>query len=49
MVYKEPMQYTSPDVQNEILRIMALSILRDVSSELAGKWFTIMIDGTTGL
>ena len=34
-------------MQNEILRIMALSILRDISSELAGKWFTIMIDETT--
>eukprot|EP00731_Ephydatia_muelleri_P029859 Em0021g382a len=44
---KSQCKYTSPDVQNEILRIMALSILRDISSELAGKWFTIMIDETT--
>ena len=34
-------------MKDEILRIMALSILRDISSELAGKWFTIMIDETT--
>lgn len=44
---KSQCKYTSPDVQNEILRIMALSILRDISSEVAGKWFTIMIDETT--
>ena len=35
-------------MQNEILRIMALSISQDIiSSELAWKWFTITIDETT--
>ena len=34
-------------MQNEILRIMALSMLRDISSEIARKWFTITIDETT--
>lgn len=34
---KSQCKYTSPDVQNEILHIMALSILQDISSALAGK------------
>ena len=31
-------KYTSPDIQNEILRIMALSVLRSISNEVAGKY-----------
>ena len=30
-------KYTSPDIQNEILSIMALSVLRSISNEVAGK------------
>ena len=42
-------KYTSPDMQNEMLSIMALHILRAVSNEPLGKWHTIMIDKTTNL
>ena len=41
-------KFTSPDIPNEILCIMAQSILRDVS-EISGKWFTIMADEKTDL
>ena len=36
-------------MQNEMLSIMALHILRAVSNEPLGKWYTIMIDKTTNL
>lgn len=42
-------KFTSPDIQNEVLRLMALHILRDITSQLSGKWFTIMVDETTDL
>ena len=40
---------TSPDIQNEMLSIMALMILRQIASEVSGKWFTLMVDETTDL
>ena len=40
-------KYTSPDIQNEILSIMALSVLRSILNEVAGKYYSIMIDETT--
>ena len=42
-------KFTSAEIQNEILSIMAQSILREISSEVSGKWFTIMVDETTDL
>lgn len=42
-------KFTSADIQNEILRIMATRIQRDIVSEVSGKWFTIMVDETTDL
>jgi len=42
-------KFTSPDIQNEILSIMAQSILQDIVSRISGKWFTIMADETTDL
>ena len=42
-------KYTSPDIQNEMLSIMALSLLRDIAAEVSGKWFTIMVDEMTDL
>ena len=42
-------KFTSPDIQNEILSIMAQSILQDIVSSISGKWFTIMADETTDL
>ena len=42
-------KYTSPDIQNEMLSIMALMILRKIASEISGIWFTLMVDETTDL
>ena len=39
-------KYTSPDMQNEMISIIALHILRAVGNEPLGKWYTIMIDKT---
>ena len=38
---------TSPDIQNDILSIMAFSVLCSISNEVAGKYYSIMIDETT--
>ena len=41
-------KYTSPQVQNEILSIMALNIVRDISYSIEkAKYFTIMADEVT--
>jgi len=42
-------RFTSPGIQNEMLSMMALSILREIRSKVADKWFTIMVDETTDL
>jgi len=42
-------KFTRPEIQNEILSIMALHILREIASELSGKWYTVMVDETTDL
>ncbi len=39
----------SPDIQNEILSIMALRILREIACEVSGKWYSVMVDETTDL
>lgn len=40
--------YTSPDVQNELLSLMANSVLREIVREInSAAYFTIMIDETT--
>ena len=39
----------SPDIQNEMLGIMAQFIQREISRDTTGKWFTIMVDETTDL
>lgn len=49
LMEKSKNKYSSPDIQNEILGIMVLHIMRDASNEVSGKWFTIMIDETTDL
>ncbi|KAI6656107.1 Zinc finger MYM-type protein 1-like [Oopsacas minuta] len=46
---KSQSKFTSPDIQNEIISIMALMILRKIASELSGKIYTIMVDETTDL
>ena len=39
--------YTSHDIQNEILQIMTLSVLQQIASNVQATHFTIMIDKTT--
>ena len=41
-------EVTRPNIQNEMLSIMALMILRHIASEISGKWFTLMVDKTRG-
>ena len=38
-------KFTSADIQNEILGIMAKSIQREIANEVSGKWFTITYGG----
>ena len=43
-------KFTSHDIQNEILRIMANSILRDIANSVRNnKHFTVMIDETSDI
>ena len=45
---KKTDKYTSPEIQNEILKIMSLSVLRQITSFLqSAKFLTIMVDETT--
>ena len=45
---KKTNKYTSGDVQNEVLQIMALNILRDVAASIkTSGWYTIMADECT--
>lgn len=40
--------YTSPEIQNEIIKVMGLHVLRDVSADLqASPFLTVMADETT--
>ena len=49
MLEKAQMKFTSPEIQNEILKIMATSILRKIQANLQLGYFTVMIDETTDL
>lgn len=42
-------QDTSPEMQNELLSILAMTILRQIVDNIRGMWYTIMIDETTDL
>ncbi|KAI6652472.1 Zinc finger MYM-type protein 1-like [Oopsacas minuta] len=42
-------KFTSPDIQNEILKLMSLRILRDIVQQISGKMYTIMVEETTDL
>lgn len=45
---KKSNKYTSPDIQNEMLQIMALDILRNIAADLHNaSFFTIMADECT--
>ena len=47
MLKLKPRQIHQPRQKNEILSIMALSVLRSISNEVAGKYYSFMIDETT--
>ena len=42
-------KFMSPDIQNEILCIMALFIQREITNDVSGQWYTIMVDETTDM
>ncbi len=45
---KQQLKYTSPEVQNEFLLIMALQILRAITANIqAAVYYTVMVDETT--
>ena len=44
---KKTDKYVSHDVQNELLKVMALSVLRDVSREIHSFFYTVMCDECT--
>ena len=48
-IMNSPDKFTSTDIQNKHLSIMALSILRGIANSISGKWFTIMVDESTDL
>ena len=44
---KKTNKYTSADMQNELLKVMSLRILLEISAKLQAKAFSIMVDETT--
>ena len=42
-------KFMSPDIQNEILCIMVLCIQREITNDVSGQWYTIMVDETTDM
>lgn len=40
-------QFMSPVTQNELLQIMAMTVLQKIAAIIAGKQFSIMVDETT--
>lgn len=40
-------KFKSQAIQNEIMEIMALKIVRDISEKISGKWYSVMVDETT--
>ena len=49
-IEKKTDKYTSSDIQNEILQLMALTILRDISSSIVKSgFFTVMADECTDI
>ena len=46
---KKTDKYTGHDMQNEILQIMALRILRELAANIQSTKFTIMVDKTTDI
>ena len=46
-IKRKSSKYTSHDIQNEILQVMALRVLRQIASNIQATHFTIMIDENT--
>ena len=46
-IHKKSNNYTSSDICNELLGLMALAILRGIASRIRGRIYTIMVDETT--
>ena len=45
---KKTGKFTSHDLQNELLKVMALSVLRDIADNIRGmEFFSIMLDECT--
>ena len=44
---KKTDRYTSAELQNELLQVMALRVLRDISGNVQDRPFTVMVDETT--
>ena len=44
---KKKNKFTSPDIQNELINIMAQQILREIISKFQSKYYAIMIDEAT--
>ena len=40
-------KYTSPQIQNEILQLMAHRVLRQVAADIRSNFFSVMVDETT--
>jgi hypothetical protein len=41
--------FTSPDLQNEIISVMAHSVIRQITSEIRySGFFSVTVDGTQG-
>ena len=47
MAEEEDGQDTSADMQNELLQVMELRVLRDISGNVQNRPFTVMVDETT--
>ena len=43
------MKFTSPEIQNKILKIMTTSILYNIQAQIQLEYFTVMINETFAL
>ena len=46
---KKRVKYVTHDIQNEILKIMSNSVLREILDDVRGNMFSIMADEYTGV
>ena len=49
-IEKKQLKYTSHEIQNELLSIMSLQVIREIASQIqSAPYFTVMIDEATDL